>query len=387
MLVGFVVTIIAILILIINSREGDFIAPETQPSSVVASSTSTLPVVSPSATTTVATETRKPFTILIGTTTSKSTAKKGTATTSTPPSKMTTPKNSSVVSPVQTPPLVSVPPKQVLTWGVFAGSNPTTIADFESKIKVNPDYLAYFIHWPNGEGKLPAWIKGVAGTKKRTLVIFWEASDHTIGGTDQPAFSYSRILAGEHDTYIEDFAEQLRVYKDPIILIPFSELNGNWTPWSGTMNGNTPEKAVEAYRYVHGFFDDVPNVKFGLALNASSVPNTPENALTAYYPGDAYVDYVGLDGFNMGDPWHSFNEIFGSGLKTISLYNKPMFIFSFASAEGNEKALWIQDAFDEMKKYPSLKGFIYFNQNKERNWLLWSDKKTQNAFTDFVEKL
>ncbi len=41
-----------------------------------------------------------------------------------------------------------------LKWGVFAGSNPTVIADFERRVPTNPDYLAFFVHWGNGGGAL-----------------------------------------------------------------------------------------------------------------------------------------------------------------------------------------------------------------------------------------
>jgi beta-mannanase len=317
-----------------------------------------------------------PTRILIGT------MKKDGTPTSTPP-----PTNPPVPTPAEISSLKPVTPTTDLTWGVFAGSNPTAIADFEKRVEASPDYLAYFVHWANGGGKLPTWLKTYAGDKERTLIIFWEASDFTVGGTDQPEYAYRTILRGDHDAYIRDFARQLKSYADPIILVPFSELNGNWTPWSGTKNGNTPLEAVEAFRYVHGFFDVAPNVKFGLALNAASVPNTPENAHSAYYPGDEYVDYVGLDGFNMGDPWLSFDQIFGAGLKALLPYKKPLFIFSFGSAEGDEKAAWLSDAFTRMSSYPTMKGFIYFNQNKERNWLLWSDTASLATFEDFVGTL
>lgn len=311
-------------------------------------------------------------------------------------------KESTTSAPVSVPPTkpsVSVPPKPIvsnpytpapiiktpLKWGVFAGSNPTTIKEFETKITENPDYLAYFIHWGNGAGALPKFLAEYANDKDRTLVLFWEASDYLIGGTVQPAFSYRTILRGDWDNYLKDFAKQTADYKGQIILIPFSELNGNWTPWSGTTNGNTPAEAVAAFRYVHGFFTGIDNVKFGLAVNAASVPNTTANAISAYYPGDEYVDYVGVDGFNVSSPWYTFDEIFRPALSVLSKYNKPMFIFSFASAEGNKKADWLDDALNtQMPKYPLLKGFIYFNQNKEHNWLLWSDTNTLKVFNEYV---
>ena len=89
----------------------------------------------------------------------------------------------------------------------------------------------------------------------------------------------------------------------------------------------------------------------------------------------------------MGNPWESFSDIFSNPLNTLSKYNKPIFLFSFASAQGEQKNEWLNDALNvQMPKYPLLKGFIYFNQNKERNWLLWSDNETLSVFTDYVSR-
>ncbi len=300
------------------------------------------------------------------------------------------PKNPPVIAVPETPkkPVVSLPTNHKPTkWGVFTGSNPNTIADFEKRVTENPDYLAYFVHWGNGGGKLPSYLKKSAYEKDRTLIVFWEASDYIIGGTDQPEYSYRNILAGNWDTYFQDFAQQLALYEGPVILVPFSELNGNWTPWSGTKNGNTPAEAVQAYQYVHGFFAKNKNVSFGWAVNAASVPNTPENQIEHYYPGDAYVDYVGVDGFNMGSPWLSFDALFGQALSKLNTYAKPVLIFSFASAEGAQKSAWLHDALNvQLPKHPSVVGWIYFNQNKERNWLLWSDEATFDVFNEYISR-
>ena len=304
------------------------------------------------------------------------------------PDTTTNPTPTTVTKPPVTDPTPTTPQTasySPLKWGVYAGATPTTIAEFERRIDTNPDYLAYFVHWGNDNGKLPAWLASEAAAKGRTLVLFWEASDHIIGGTNQPAYSYDRILAGDWDDYFADFADQLRAYPGQVILIPFSELNGNWTPWSGTLNGNTPQKAVAAWQYLHGFVGNISNVKIGWAVNAASVPDTAENQIENYYPGSAYVDIVGVDGFNDGPPWYSFAEIFGGPLTTLSRYGKPVMIFSFASAEGPKKADWMRDGFfNVLPQYPRVTGWVWFNQNKERNWLIWSD---QNALAVFKEAI
>jgi endoglucanase len=284
--------------------------------------------------------------------------------------------------------IIETPDQQeTLTWGVFTGSNPTAIEKFDTYVTTNPDYLAFFVHWGNGGGELPKFLKTYAYNKNRTLVIFWEPSDYMRNPVIQPEFTLSAILRGEWDEYITDFAAQIERYKGEVILVPFSEMNGNWNSWSGTTNGNSPEEAVRAYQYVHGFFTNVENVKFGWAPNSVSVPNTYENRIEAYYPGDTFVDYVGVDGFNKGTPWYSFNEIFGSALTTISQYGKPIIIFSFASAEGPQKASWMKDAFfTQMPKYPLLHGWIWFNQDKERNWLVWSDEDALGVFLKAAER-
>ncbi|MFA6493851.1 MAG: glycosyl hydrolase [Candidatus Paceibacterota bacterium] len=268
--------------------------------------------------------------------------------------------------------------KDMLIWGVQTGWQ-ENIAAFEREVG-RPDILAVFIHFGN-ENSFPSTV--IPKTKDRqTLAIFWEATDYNVSNIDQPRFSYDAILRGDWDPYMRSFAADAKSYGGPVILIPFSEMNGDWYPWSGTKNGNTPEKAVLAFRHVHDIFSDVPNVKIGWAVNHSSHPPTQENAIERYYPGDPYVDYVGVDGFNFGGAdYGSFDGIFGNALATLSKYNKPIYIFSLAAAEGPEKSAWISDAFlMQIPKYPNIVGWIWFNENKERDWRVNSDPASLESF-------
>lgn len=259
-----------------------------------------------------------------------------------------------------------------LEWGAYVGYNVFDRENFEQIIGEKIDLQAVFVHWGN-ENNFPIDI--TQGLNERTLVIFWEAMDYNNESTEQKEFSYDAIINGDWDEYISSFAQEIKEYGNPVILIPFEEMNGDWYPWSISKNNNSSEKHIEAYRHIHDLFNDALNVKFGWTINADS------EFISSSYPGDEYVDYVGLDGFNFGDPWQSFNDIFSNSLIQLSKYEKPIYIFSFACAEGEEKAEWITNALlVEIPKYEKVKGWIWFNENKEKDWRVWSDEKSLEAF-------
>lgn len=285
-----------------------------------------------------------------------------------------------VPTPTPVPPPSGGPSFSTKEWGAYAGWQIGDLATFESKVGKQAQYRAVFIHWGN-ENLFPLYLSDVVKNQNKTLIVFWEATDYNVGTVSQSRFSYDYILNHNWDKYISQFATDAKTYGGPVIIIPFSEMNGNWFPWGGTVNGNTPAKHVATYRYLRNFFTNVPNVKFGWAPNSDSVPDTLANALEQYYPGDAYVDYVGVDGFNFGNPWQTFDQVFNIPLKKLQIYKKPIFIFSFASAQGTLKPSWITDALTvQIPKYPEIKAWIWFNENKEHDWRVWSDTMSLNAF-------
>lgn len=263
-------------------------------------------------------------------------------------------------------------------WGVYPGWKPADFSDFEVKVGGKIDLAGVFVHWGN-ENQFPQEMATWTKNTNKILVIYWEAMDYNTSTTEDPRFSYKQIINGKWDTYIKSFADSAKEFGGSVILIPFSEANGDWNTWSGTKNGNSPALHIEAYRHIRKLFAGVNNVKFGWAVNNYSIPDIPENAIDKYYPGDDYVDYVGVDGFNFGNPWQSFDEVFGKTLAELKKYNKPVYIFSMACAQGSKKADWIEDAMVKIQK-SKIAGWIWFNENKERDWRVWSDEKSFKAF-------
>lgn len=253
-------------------------------------------------------------------------------------------------------------------WGAYTGDD--TLDGFEQRIGKQVNINAVFVGW---DEPFPSQFDFTVRDKGKTLVIFWE----------QYGITLDEIIAGNSDSYINQFATQAKEYKGPVILAPFHEMNGT-DPWGGTVGNNTPAKIISAWKHVHGLFAGITNVKFGWVVNNVSVPDTQGNQIENYYPGGNYVDYVGVDGFNFGDPWQTFSEVFSSSIEKLKTFNKPIFIFSMACAEGPKKANWIYDALSKIYSNPSVAGWIWFNENKEENWLIWSNSDSLKTFQSSI---
>lgn len=160
----------------------------------------------------------------------------------------------------------------------------------------------------------------------------------------------------------------------------------------GTVNGNTPSQFTQVWIHIHNLFTNAPNVKFGWDPNNDSVPDTSANAISAYWPGSQYVDYVGVDGFNgNGDPWESFSQMFPSSLMSqLASYGKPVYIFSVGSTENpsspTAKATWIAQGLGPngaISTFPNIAGWVWFDENggsSDSNWLVNSDPASLAAF-------
>lgn len=324
--------------------------------------------------TSTATPTKTPTKTPTPTSTPKPTAFK-TPTPAPLPTKTPTSAPTPTKTPTPTPapsPTPSVQPPSNLAWGAFVGDG--SASSLESLVGKSIDMQAVFTAWTDG---FPSYTKSTVGSQGKTLVVFWEQYGTTLDA----------IINGSQDSVISQFAAGARSYGSPVILAPFHEMNGNWDPWDGTVDGNTPAKVIAAWKHLHETFGNVPNVKFAWDVNNESVPNNSNNEIGDYYPGDAYVDYLAVDGFNFGNPWQTWDQVFSSALKQLSAVNssKPIYILSMASAAGSQKAAWITDGLGTaIKKYPQVAGWVWFNENKEENWLINSDSAALAAFKSIL---
>jgi len=157
--------------------------------------------------------------------------------------------------------------------------------------------------------------------------------------------------------------------RGPVILRPMPEPNTPWYAWSGGANHNTPALYRSAWKHVAKIVRTSGSHKIKLLWTpyARSVPDTPQNAIKAYFPGKKDVDLVGADGYNFGSAhsltWADPSSIFGGAYTTIeNLAGKPFWIGETGStAAGGNVASWISSLAALPSTMPKLAGIVWYD--------------------------
>lgn len=240
--------------------------------------------------------------------------------------------------------------------------------------------------------------------RRRIPMITWEPwnpgpdANMLQNPADQPRFTLSRILRGDYDKYIRAWARDIKAVGAPIMLRPMHEMNGGWYPWGGLVNGNSPGEFRATWRRIHRLFrqENALNVTWVWSINHESVPDTPRNSYAAYYPGDKYVDWTAISGFNWGTSgpyshWRSFDHWYRRPLAFLKRLGKPIVIAEFASVEqGGSKADWLRDAYARIRtQHPEVKAIVYYNAREAgvegvQDWRIDTSPSSLRAFRQSV---
>lgn len=225
--------------------------------------------------------------------------------------------------------------------------------------------------------------------------VLWDGHDVPIPLQD--------IIDGEYDSYIRDFAEDVRDYHHPIFIRLGWEMNGGWMPYSGAQNGDGqdqngngipdgPERYVQVWRRIVETFDDVGahNVSWVWSPDPRGYPLDRWNHFSNYYPSDDYVDWMGLTIANFGyahTGWTSFDEIAEPTMsRMLEAYpHEPLMIAELACAEqGGDKAQWILDSFERIVSIPRIHAVVLFSKQQERDWRIDSSTRSLEAYVSAV---
>lgn len=254
---------------------------------------------------------------------------------------------------------------------------------FEQTAHAHLGIVMWFADWQHARPNL-AQLQAVA-RRGSIPEISWEPWDYTGSTHTQRSYTLDSIIHGHHDPYIRTWARALHGYGRPVLLRFAQEMNGNWYPWSEAVNGNRPGEFVRAWRHVHDIFtaQHATNVKWVWSPAAGTL-----DIQGTQYPGDAYVDVLGLSAFNGGTSlnwggWRSFGRIFDTSARALRQIapSKPVQVSEVASAErGGNKAAWINRMFTDLERHPQVKSLIWYDLRKQADWPITSSRRAARAF-------
>ncbi len=303
-------------------------------------------------------------------------------------------------------PTTTVPPDPY-AWMDLVGTPGTTfigvstangelseVEEFTTETGVDPEVVMISRDWAQPEFDLTA-IEEITAAGHLPMIA-WEPWDHTVESTfdrrrgEQPEYALARIIAGDFDDEIRDWATGLAEWNRPVAIRFAHEMNGYWYPWAESVNGNRAGQYVAAWRHVHDIFTEVGADRVIWVWN----PNLDDPNLTpleGLYPGDEYVDWVGLVGYlgNGIDPSvyvPTFDQLFGPTIDIVrSFTERPIVITEIGATEkGGRKAGWISHVIDAMAGRTDVVGFIWFEVDKETDWRVVSSPEALAAFVDAV---
>jgi mannan endo-1,4-beta-mannosidase len=260
-------------------------------------------------------------------------------------------------------------PGSTLKWGIFQPKAPNDFTQMnwlEEQMEYEFPILLNYTNVNNKYGH-PDLKARLDNTYKQNKTL--ELTLQTIQTEDGGNMIYD-ILDGEYDEFLINYAETVSNFGHPVLFRLGNEMNGDWCPYSSYHTSKDTVIFKEFYRYVYDIFDKAgaENVIWIWNPNGQSFPDFQWNNAVMYYPGDEYVDIVGLTAYNTGtyypdEKWTEFNVLYDSlYLEYMALYQHPFMITEFASSSiGGSKEQWIRNMFAHIEKYENIKVAVWWD--------------------------
>ncbi|MFF7210405.1 glycoside hydrolase family 26 protein [Streptomyces sp. NPDC008238] len=181
--------------------------------------------------------------------------------------------------------------------------------------------------------------------------------------------SIAKIADGSQDEYIRRYASEVRKGNAPVAISFGHEMNGHWYPW-GTKD-TTPAQFVKAWRHIHDIFQDEGATNVIWVWSPNVVNPVPDVALKPYWPGDAYVDWVGVVGYWTATGASTFETLYGPTTSQVRTFTKKPFILSETASEpGERRRSDVRNLVEGVEGDDDMLGFIWFNIAKRADWRL-----------------
>lgn len=229
------------------------------------------------------------------------------------------------------------------------------IQDFEALAVKQVSWVYFSNNWVGGIKFPQEAVKTIHGYGRQPFIRMMALSSYDRICPDT-LYTLQRIIDGDFDEELKAWANDAKAADFPLMVEFGTEVNGEWFPWNGAWNGGDtlagygdpslpdgPERFRDAYRHIIELFrgQGVGNVTWVFHVNCENIPDESWNRMASYYPGDDYIDWIGISAYGALTPkearqeWRLFTEIMDISYPEFAAIsaNKPLAVLEFGVVE------------------------------------------------------
>jgi hypothetical protein len=290
---------------------------------------------------------------------------------------------------------VAPPPPGQIYHGVFSPGvdneedevAPAELSSYEHEVGKTAAWVYFSHNWHHGRGfplQTATWIRDTGAVPFIRLMLRSNEEQNVA----EPTFTLDRIIRGEFDNDLRSWARAARDFGSPLLVEYGTEVNGRWFPWNGVWNGggsstgygdptlaDGPERFRDAYRHIVRLMreEGANNVTWVFHVNNRDIPDESWNRMEQYYPGDEWVDWIGVSVYGaqtpLDDEWPEFRELMDEAYPRLASLSasKPIVLLEFGVTAGHKdvnQAAWADKALRDLValRWPRIIGFSWWNE-------------------------
>jgi hypothetical protein len=283
------------------------------------------------------------------------------------------------------PPAIAVAQPPAGRWysGVFPGGQdgmcsdvtPADLAAYRRATGKAPTWVYFCHNWYEGAAfpeSTASWIRANGSIPYVRMMML---SSRAIPCPD-PRYRLENIVRGRLDAELRDWMRAARRFGSPLLAEYGVEVNGFWFPWNGLWNreNGTYQDAVarfrDAYRHIIRLAreEGAYNVRWVFHVDPWDEPLDDWNHFEHYYPGDQWIDWVGVSVYGRQAPSDRYYPTFRQQMDRVyrrltAMTAKPVIVCEFGTIEDTGQPAWARAALDDLLagRWPRVIGFSWWN--------------------------
>src|SRR3954447_19667810 len=258
--------------------------------------------------------------------------------------------------------------------------DPAVLDPFIRATGVSPSVAMYFSDFGSRVDSVALTRLSNSG---RLPMMTWEPWNHPTPSANP--YSLQAIASGQFDAYLSAQGKALASVGAPVAVRFAHEMNGSWYPWGQGVSGNTAADYVAAYRHVHDVVTSAGANNVVWVWSPITVISRPNVPLAPLYPGDGYVDWLGLSVY-FSSPGATYAADIPSTLREFDQIapRKPLYVAETSVLPGPNRPAMIHDLISGLLTIPTLVGLTWFNHDTNHDYRIDNDPP---AATQLAEEL